>query len=73
MMDVKELKEKLAEMDAAIDVARLARDNANLDLELLVKKRQGFARINCSHPETYERSVMGRDIDTYCKVCGSAL
>ena len=70
-MDVEALKAKLALLDEDIKVARLARDNANSDLELAVAKRRNFAHINCEHPRElrYQRSVMGQEIDTHCGIC----
>lgn len=58
-------------MDKDILKLRLARDNAQSDLELAVMKRRNYARINCPHPkeQQYKRSVMGAEIDTHCGVC----
>lgn len=68
-MDVVTLKAKLSELDEIIKVARLARDNANSDLELAVAKRRNFASINCDHKqgERYERGY--GEVDIHCGVC----
>jgi hypothetical protein len=74
-MTEKDLKAKLALMDADIKAMSGQIEDAQLDLRHLVEKRRAFAMRNCSHPKNkrYERSVMGREIDTYCGVCESAL
>jgi hypothetical protein len=71
-MNIEELKTKLAEMDAEIKNLRVAKLNAESDLQVAVLKRANYARINCDHPQDqrYERSVMGREIDIHCGVCG---
>lgn len=72
-MNEKELKEKLAEMDAEIKSKAADIEDAQLDLRHLREKRRAFARRNCKHEKTYERSCMGREIDTYCDTCGECL
>jgi hypothetical protein len=72
-VDEKELKAKLAEMDQLIQDKRADVEDAQLDLKHLVEKRRAFAMRNCKHERTYKRSVMGREIDTYCEICDSAL
>ncbi len=69
-MDVEALKTKLALLDEDIKVSRLARDNANSELELAVAKRRNFASINCDHKqgERYERGYA--EISIHCGVCG---
>ena len=67
------LKAKLAEYDELIAAARVKRDEAEADLKALSTKRESYARIHCKHERTYQRSVMGREIDTYCEDCGVAL
>jgi hypothetical protein len=68
-MDVETLKAKLAALDEDIKTARLARDNANSDLELAVAKRRNFASINCDHKQgqRYERGY--GEVDIHCGVC----
>jgi len=74
-MDVAALKLKLVALDEDIKAARLARDNANADLELAVAKRRNFASINCDHPEElrYKRSCMGYETDVHCGICDTQL
>jgi hypothetical protein len=74
-MDVKTLKEKLAQFDADIATKRGEVEDAQLDLKHLAERRKAFAMRNCEHPkeERYERSCMGREIDIYCGVCNTAL
>jgi hypothetical protein len=71
-MMIEEVKAELAKQDAEILKLRLARDNAESDLQVAALKRRNFARINCPHPkeQRYERSIMGREIDIECGVCG---
>jgi hypothetical protein len=68
-MDVETLKAKLALLDEEIKIARLARDNANADLELAAAKRRNFASINCDHKqgERYERGY--GEVSIHCGVC----
>lgn len=70
-----ELKTKLAEMDEEIKQLRVVKMNAESDLQVAVLRRSNYARINCDHPEEqrYKVSVMGRDIDLHCGVCGIQL
>jgi hypothetical protein len=74
-VEIPELTAKLAEMDEQIKSARLKAEEAQLELELAVKKRHGFARIHCPHPkeDRYLRSCMGYETDTYCGVCNEQL
>jgi len=72
-MSEKALKEKLATMDAMIKVKAADIEDAQIDLRHLVDKRHAFARRNCKHARTYERSVMGRDIETRCEICDEEL
>jgi len=74
-MSHEELKLALAGMDAEIIKLRTARDNAISDLEVAVLRRRNYARNNCDHPQEqrYQVSVMGREIDLHCGVCGVEL
>lgn len=69
-MNEAELKSTLAQMDAEIKKKSADIEDAQLDLRHMREKRRSFARRNCSHPDTYERSIMGREFETRCKVCG---
>jgi hypothetical protein len=72
-VNVAELKAKLAALDADIATKRGEVEDATLDLRHLREKRKAFAMRNCKHEDTYERSVMGREIDKYCSICGECL
>ena len=72
-MNEADLKAKLAEMDAEIKVKRGEIEDMQLDLRHMAEKRHAFARRNCTHERTYQRSCMGREIDTYCEICNEAL
>lgn len=72
-MNRTELLAKLAELDAEIKEKRGEVEDAQLDLKHLAEKRRAFANRNCPHEATYQRSVMGREIDTYCKDCGECI
>jgi hypothetical protein len=69
MMETLELKKRLKEFDDQIGEAAQKLEDAQLDLEVLYKKRTNFARRNCPHTATYNRSIMGREIETRCKLC----
>ena len=68
-MELQALKLRLAVLDEDIKATRLARDNANADLELAVAKRRNFASINCDHKqgERYERGY--GEVSIHCGVC----
>jgi hypothetical protein len=70
-MNYEEIKAALATMDEEIKKLRVAKLNAESDLQVAQLKRTNYARINCDHPkdQRYERSVMGREIDIHCGVC----
>lgn len=72
-MNQSDLKNKLATMDADIATKRGEVEDVTLDLRHLRDKRKAFAMRNCGHEKTYERSVMGREIDKYCDICGECL
>jgi len=74
-MNIDEVKAELERQDAEIKKLRLVMENAKSDLEVAVLRRKNYARINCPHPkeQRYERSVMGREIDLHCGVCGIEL
>lgn len=72
-MDEKELKAKLKELDDKLAILAGEIEDLQYDAEALLKKRKSFARRNCKHPRTYQRSVMGKEIDTYCEVCDEEL
>jgi hypothetical protein len=72
-MERAELKKRLAELDERIAEQAAVAEDAQLDLEVLWKKRESFARRNCPHTATYTRSVMGRDTETRCKECNTEL
>lgn len=63
----------LATMDADIATKRAEVEDATLDLKHLREKRKAFAMRNCPHTKKYQRSVMGRDIDTHCELCNEQL
>jgi hypothetical protein len=68
-----EILEKIGEMDAEIAKQREVVDNAKLALEYLGKKRRNWCMHNCPHTQTYQRSIMGREYDTYCSLCETCL
>lgn len=72
-MNEQELKAKLAEMDAAIKEKRGEVEDAQLELKHLHEKRSAFARRNCPHTKTYQRSIMGREYETRCDLCNEEL
>jgi len=72
-MERDELKRKLADFDGKIAAQATVAEDAQLDLEVLWKKREAFARRYCPHTATYTRSVMGRDTEKRCKDCGVEL
>jgi len=72
-MSEKALKEKLATMDAMIKVKAADIEDAQLDLRHLIEKRRAFARRNCKHARTYQRSIMGREMETRCEICNEPL
>jgi hypothetical protein len=72
-VDEKELKAKLVEMDQAIKSKQADVEDTQLELKHLREKRKAFANRNCPHTKKYQRSVMGREIDTYCELCNEFL
>jgi hypothetical protein len=68
-MDENELKTKLAELDAALKVKAGEVEDAQLELKHMREKRRAFARRNCKHQRTYQRSIMGREFETRCETC----
>jgi hypothetical protein len=68
-MERAEFRKKLADLDEKIAAQANVAEDAQLDLEVLWKKREGFARRYCPHAATFTRSVMGRDTETRCKDC----
>lgn len=73
MMERAEFKRKLAEHDDKIAAQAQVAEDAQLDLEVLWKKRESFARRNCPHTATYTCSVMGRYTEKRCKECETEL
>ena len=67
------IKKLLLKLDAEIADKRLEVENATIDLKGLREKRRAMAMRYCKHEKTYERSVMGREIDKYCEDCGECL
>ena len=63
----------LAKLDADIAAKRAEVEDATIDLKALREKRRALAMRGCKHEKTYERSVMGREIDKYCEDCGECL
>jgi hypothetical protein len=59
----------LAEMDAQLSRLRNKVADAKDELEMVRRKRDRFARENCLHAQTYERSIMGREYERRCKDC----
>ena len=72
-MERDELKRKLADFDGKIAAQATVAEDAQLDLEVLWKKRESFARRNCPHTATFRRSVMGKEYETRCKDCDTEL
>jgi hypothetical protein len=67
------LKQHLAEMDGEIKDKVAKVEDLQIEIRFLREKRRAFANRHCKHEHTYQRSVMGREIDTYCDICGNCL
>lgn len=68
-----ELREALKVMDDEIAVKRGEIEDAHLDLKHLAEKRSAWAKRNCPHERTFERSVMGREIEKRCSLCNEEI
>jgi hypothetical protein len=72
-VEEKKLKAKLKELDDQLAVLAAEIEDMQYDAEALLKKRRAFARRNCDHVRTRQRSVMGKEIITYCDICDEEL
>jgi hypothetical protein len=72
-VEEKELKAKLKELDDKLAVLSGEIEDMQYEAEALLKKRRAFARRNCKHQRTRQRSVMGKEIVTYCDICDEEL
>lgn len=64
------VQHKLESMDEEINAKALELEDAQLELEMLHKKRTAWARRYCAHAKTTTRSIMGKETETNCNLCG---
>ena len=69
-MSPAELKRKLGELDSQMMDLGMEIESIQYEIEALAKKRKALARRHCPHSRTYQRSVMGKEIEICCKLCG---
>jgi hypothetical protein len=69
-MELEYVKSRLAVYDFNLAQTAEVIEDAQFEVDVLQRQRRQFARTNCPHPETYERSV-GTDftMEKHCKVC----